>query len=178
VRKVNGADAACVIDAACDVARVRYWEEKDEGPPDIVLPGLPPGLRPEDHEWTVGTVRLALRTIAGHVGITVKELFRLLMQRARRRHAEAKEGRNRITRELDQYRLLRSLPDADTRDRLARYEAHLERSLYRALHELQRQQAARGGSPLLPPVAVDVIIADDVVNKGDPPGDGSEALSG
>lgn len=42
-------------------------------------------------------------------------------------------------------------------DRVVRYEAHLERSLYRALHELQRLQAARNGSGQAP-VALDLDV--------------------
>jgi hypothetical protein len=42
---------------------------------------------------------------------------------------------------------------------LSRYEATLERSLYRALHELQRLQAAREGKTVLPPEVVDAEIS-------------------
>ncbi len=42
----------------------------------------------------------------------------------------------------------------------SRYEAALERSLYKALHELQRLQAAhRAHGDVLPPVVVDVQIS-------------------
>ena len=39
-----------------------------------------------------------------------------------------------------------------------RSEAHLERSLYRTLHELQRLQANHGGQPVPPPAAVDIDV--------------------
>jgi len=39
-----------------------------------------------------------------------------------------------------------------------RYETALERSLYKALHELQRLQAARAGVPVPPPAAADVDV--------------------
>jgi len=48
---------------------------------------------------------------------------------------------------------------ADAFSRLSRYEAGIERSLFRALHELQRLQAARAGTHVPPPVAVDVDLA-------------------
>jgi hypothetical protein len=48
-------------------------------------------------------------------------------------------------------------PDAFSK--LARYEAGLERSLYRALHELQRLQATRIGQAVPPPVVVDVEVS-------------------
>ena len=46
---------------------------------------------------------------------------------------------------------------SDRYGKLSRYEAHIERGLYRALHELQRLQAARLGlaSPLPPAVDAD-----------------------
>jgi len=39
-----------------------------------------------------------------------------------------------------------------------RYETSIERGLYRALHELQRLQAARRGEAVAAPVAVDVCV--------------------
>jgi len=55
--------------------------------------------------------------------------------------------------------------DADTANafsKLSRYETAIERSLYKALHELQRLQAARradGDAP--PPLAIDVDVSGD-----------------
>jgi hypothetical protein len=40
-----------------------------------------------------------------------------------------------------------------------RYEAHIERGMYKALHELQRLQAARSGKAVPVPVVVDVEIS-------------------
>ena len=48
---------------------------------------------------------------------------------------------------------------------LSRYEATLERGVYRALHELQRLQAVREGNDLAPPVAMDVDL-DVTVREG------------
>jgi len=55
----------------------------------------------------------------------------------------------------------------ETFAKLARYEAALERAFYRALHELQRLQAARAGQAVPPPVAVDVDIHLDGSDEGD-----------
>lgn len=44
----------------------------------------------------------------------------------------------------------------DTYGKFIRYEASIERGLYRALHELQRLQAMRNGQSVPAPVAVDV----------------------
>jgi hypothetical protein len=47
----------------------------------------------------------------------------------------------------------------DTYGKLIRYEASIERGIYKALHELQRLQAARNGENVAPPVAVDVDVS-------------------
>ena len=41
---------------------------------------------------------------------------------------------------------------------LSRYEASIERGLYRALHELERLQRLRAGDAVPPPEAVDVNV--------------------
>jgi hypothetical protein len=50
----------------------------------------------------------------------------------------------------------RLLPPDGQSEKIRRYEAHLERLLHRAMHELQRRQAARTGRPVMPPVAIDI----------------------
>ena len=55
---------------------------------------------------------------------------------------------------------VRDANKANAFSKLSRYETTIERSLYKALHELQRLQAARraeGNVP--PPVAVDVEVS-------------------
>lgn len=49
----------------------------------------------------------------------------------------------------------------DTYGKLIRYESSIERGIYRALHELQRLQAARMGEKPPLPVAVDVDVEKD-----------------
>ena len=48
--------------------------------------------------------------------------------------------------------------DRDKLQLLSRYELTLERSLFRALHELQRLQAERRDMPVAPSVAVDPTV--------------------
>jgi len=43
--------------------------------------------------------------------------------------------------------------------RLSRYESHIERSLFRFLHEFQRLRAKRQGQDLAPPAAIDIEVA-------------------
>ena len=46
----------------------------------------------------------------------------------------------------------------DVIGKLHRYEAHIERGLYRALHELQRLQATRQGQAVPAPMALDITL--------------------
>jgi hypothetical protein len=48
---------------------------------------------------------------------------------------------------------------ANAFSKLSRYETAIERQLYRALHELQRRQAARAGRNVPAPLAVDVDVS-------------------
>ena len=55
---------------------------------------------------------------------------------------------------------IRDASKANAFSKLSRYETTIERSLFKALHELQRLQAARGaGGNVAPPVAVDVDVS-------------------
>jgi hypothetical protein len=49
-----------------------------------------------------------------------------------------------------------SLPPADVTDKLIRYEAHLDRQLYRAMDQLERLQRLRGGETVPPPLNVNL----------------------
>ena len=54
---------------------------------------------------------------------------------------------------------------AQPEDTIPRYEPHIDRSLYEALHKLQRLQAARRGEAVPAPVVVDVDVTG--VSDGD-----------
>ena len=55
---------------------------------------------------------------------------------------------------------IRDANEANAFSKLSRYEATIERSLYKAVHELQRLQAARrADGNALPPVAIDVDVS-------------------
>ena len=49
-------------------------------------------------------------------------------------------------------------------DKFFRYETMLERSIYKALHELQRLQSSRNGEKVPLPIAIDVDISDNKEN--------------
>jgi hypothetical protein len=49
-----------------------------------------------------------------------------------------------------------SLPPADATEKLLRYEAHLDRQLYRAMDQLERLQRKRGGENVPPPLNINL----------------------
>jgi hypothetical protein len=80
-------------------------------------------------------------------------------------HARATKELERCEYERDRNEvLLAKAMNADAKEsdvlgRLARYETTLERGLYRALHELQRLQAARNGREIPLPQALDIDLS-------------------
>jgi hypothetical protein len=62
----------------------------------------------------------------------------------------AKHAVEEIERDLRRMSRERLLPDDKTLEKVARYEAHLSRGLYKALHELEALQVRRqgGAAPL------------------------------
>ncbi len=67
-----------------------------------------------------------------------------------RRDAEATNLGRTFARDADK---------ANAFSKLSRYETTIERQLYKALHELERRQAARQGGHVPAPVAVDVDVS-------------------
>jgi hypothetical protein len=99
---------------------------------------------------------------------TVRDREKLEAAVARGREAD------RASRELPLARLgglfAHEAAESDSFSKLSRYEAGIERALYRALHELQRVQAARTGDSAGLPVALDVDVNVSAVPpaKADP----------
>ena len=56
-------------------------------------------------------------------------------------------------------KLMASRPDDQSINKIQRYEAHISRQFYKALHELQRIQAARLSGRVQVPLAVDLDIS-------------------
>jgi len=100
-----------------------------------------------------------------------KALVPILQEQVRTARAAVRKAQIRWTvhekRETERRCLklvTREVPQESTLNRLLRYEAALERQLYRALHELLRLQSTRAGRPVPPPLALDVDVG--VVREG------------
>jgi len=64
---------------------------------------------------------------------------------------------------------IRGSSGADPLSKVQRYEASIERSYFRALHELQRLQHARLGGHVPPPVAIDISVNHGAEGGADRP---------
>lgn len=169
-------DAAAAVGALHDLTAA--VSDADGRPLDLTDPkrlaavGVPAGFtrRPDDWAgWTAGHVRRAAELAAGHAGLAAEEV--LAEARADRERwatkaaAEVERWNDMATdrrRRADGRRLRAvvraGLPDPNTLDRVVRYEAHLARQTYQALHTLERLQAGRLGGAVVPPLAVDVTV--------------------
>jgi hypothetical protein len=89
----------------------------------------------------------------------VTEAYESKHQEALNRARQVRAKRDEETTTLGRT-FIRDANEANAFSKLSRYETTIERSLYTALHELQRLQAARGADGNAPPpVAIDVDVS-------------------
>ena len=134
----------------------------EAGALDELVPGFVTGDAAESEwqNWPGWTKSELLRVIALLAEIaadvrtappSVEKLLRCCEADATRRQVAAEYKLREVEKELQHMLRARTLLAPEMLERLSRYETHLERSLYRALHELQRLRALRegsGGAPL------------------------------
>lgn len=108
---------------------------------DLVLQAVIDGLQP------IGALE---ELLVERIATTYWRMRRLL-------EAEKKEMEPDSMRNVLPFRVSHSPLVDDSSQNLVRYEAHLDRCLFRAIHELQRLQAARlSGQPVPAPLAIEV----------------------
>lgn len=90
-----------------------------------------------------------------------RDVIRRFLEAAR----SGEQGKEAEERRLQEVRFLRSARPrevagawSEALEKIVRYEAHLERCLFRTVHELERRQALRQGRTVGVPVAVDVAL--------------------
>jgi hypothetical protein len=120
--------------------------------------------------WTIGMVRRGLSEIAATNRFPEDRLLSRTLKHCREDveakrqpvaqfNAKAQAIRRRMRVAEDRDRLNRLLPDTPTLDKLTRYEAHVSRQLYQALHELEGLQALRAAAAAVaPPAPVEVTV--------------------
>jgi hypothetical protein len=91
---------------------------------------------------------------ATDIAITDKKGHEEALSRARRIRSEQEDETATLGRTF-----ARDADRANAFSKLSRYETAIERTLYRALHELERRQAARRGAAITPPQVLDVDVS-------------------
>jgi hypothetical protein len=149
--------------SADQAASVLYAVDEQTGVEleEVPFPALPEDLElfEEFEGWTVGLVRQCVGAIASHAKADPNKLLMGAAKDASRAVVRAKHAVEEIERDLRNMSRERLLPDEKTLEKVARYEAHLSRGLYKALHELEALQVRRqGGAAPLARLDVDGLV--------------------
>jgi hypothetical protein len=166
---VKGGEGAAVLEEAArravEQAALQAGDETETGDVGELaesllerLPGVPQDAFLEDLDYTVGRLRELLgwlaveaggkpdaNTVDGSVIGPEEALMEALHTATRHDAAEKAEKAGKAEAELLAERRDRILPDRADLEKISRYEAHLSRQMYQALHELEALQARRQG---------------------------------
>ena len=145
---LSSSDAAAVLWTVMEYTDRVAEEEVDpeDLAEEISIPGMPQGTDWEAYGgWTAGTVRAGIEAIAEATDENAEELLEVATAGASIDLTKSKEAVERVQKDLQRMSRERLLPDEKTLEKVARYEAHLSRGLYTALHELEALQTRRLG---------------------------------
>ncbi|MDQ3318500.1 MAG: hypothetical protein M3522_14365 [Actinomycetota bacterium] len=166
---VKGGDGAAILDEAARhaVKQVAYQAGEEPAGEDVVeraealldrLPGAPQEAFLEDLDYTIGRLRQLVGWLAVEAGgtpdsntvdgsgIEPEEAVMEALHTAARHDAAIKATKaEKAEAELLAERRARILLEQADLEKIARYEAHLSRQMYQALHELEALQARRVG---------------------------------
>jgi hypothetical protein len=154
-KTLKGEDASSVVWGVLMTAQKAIEEEIDvEG---LDLPGVPedawieelPAMKVED-------VRGCIESVARAASQDPEGLLEAATQTARWDAVSAKAKAEQVEVEIDVMCRERILPDDETLGKISRYEAHLSRQLYHALHELENLQKHRTTGEGVPLARLDV----------------------
>jgi hypothetical protein len=160
---LSGLDAANILwEVAQHTDAVAEGEaESEELLENLPVPGLEEGTSPEEFEcWSAGLLQRAVEQIASSADREGPEaVLQAVMRSAEWEVKKAKQSAKEVERDLERMSRERLLPDEQTLEKVARYEAHLSRGLYKALHELEALQTRRtGGAAPLARLDVDGLV--------------------
>ena len=153
-KTVRGEDASSVVWGVLMAAK--RWSG-EIGVEELELPGVPedamieelPPMRASD---VMGCVRSIARAAARDPG----ELLEAATEEARSSRVRSEHRKGEVDREVSRHLRERILPDEKTLEKIARYEAHLSRQMYQALHELENLQRHRTTGEGVPLARLDV----------------------
>ena len=158
---LKGADASSVVWSVLVEARKAKGEEID--PYALDLPGVPEDEAIEElPAMKAADVRGCVEAIAGHVSLDPDELLDTATYQAGYEARSAAHKKEEVEREISRKSKERILPDETTLQKISRYEAHLSRQLYQALHELENLQKHRTTGEGVPLARLDVqVLSED-----------------
>jgi hypothetical protein len=166
---VKGGEGAAILEEAARhaVKQAAYQAGEEPAAGDVIeraegllerMPGAPQDAFLEDLDYTIGWLRelvgwLAVEaggtpdtgTVDGSVVGPGEAVMEALHTAARHEDAIKAAKAEKAEAELLAERRARILPDRADLEKIARYEAHLSRQMYQALHELEALQARRVG---------------------------------
>jgi hypothetical protein len=161
-KHLSSIDADIIIWGAMECADkvVEGEVDPEELLESISVPGLPDSDSWEGYEgWTAGLVRAVIEAVARATDEDPEELVEAATRGAWFKMERTKLEAEKVERDLRNMARERLLPDEKTLEKVARYEAHLSRGLYKALHELEALQTGRqGGSAPLARLDVDGLV--------------------
>src|SRR5215204_3260039 len=150
-KTLKGADASSVLWSVLMEAKKAVGEDIDDEALD--LPGVPEDAMIEElPAMKVTDVRGCVEAIAAHGSLDPDDLLEVATYKAGCESRSAAHKKEEMEREISRKVRERILPDEKTLEKITRYEAHLSRQLYHALHELENLQKHRTtgeGVPLL-----------------------------
>jgi hypothetical protein len=121
--------------------------------------GIPQGIELEDFsKWTAGLLRQCIADVADHRKETSEQIIGSAVRQAENNKTAIENKLKQLESKVEGIRRLNLLPEFSELEKITRYEAHLERSLYKAMHELERMQATRAGQAVQLPVVIEVDV--------------------
>ncbi len=143
-KRLSSEDAASIL--------LAVWGQADEEGEleELEIPGVPEPLDPDylfeyDVSWTVSLVRAGISVIASRTDEDPERLLVAATEETRLEVIRKKHRAEEVERDLERMSRERILPRVEILEKVARYEAHLCRQLYKAMHELEALQAKRAG---------------------------------
>ena len=152
---LKGADASSVVWSVLMEAKKALDEDIDVEALD--LPGVPENAMIEElPAMKAADVRGCVDAIAAHASLNPDDLLEVAEYKAGCEARHAAIRKEEVERDISRKARERILPDEKTLEKIARYEAHLSRQLYQALHELENLQKHRTSGEGLPLARLDV----------------------
>jgi len=152
--------SAILLNAKCEIVTDGYMSEQTRikiystfGPSDpfaLTCSSVgPPEVGTQDQQSEKIVDQEANETKAASVVALIESYQKSIRTQQNSATARQKVERNNETRSF-------SLPPADVTDKLLRYEAHLDKQLYRAMDQLERLQRQRRGEAVPPPLNINL----------------------